>query len=213
MKELVRKFFKEWRIEMLSDEDLKKIDPIENLKKRPEFDICYLTMAYVMAQRSFDPSSKCGTIIVSKDGRPLAMGYNGPIKGSKDEEIPLTRPERYYHMLHGEENALLSYSSSHQDIEGATAYVTGRPCHRCLRMLIQKGIKRIVYSQNKTKVVDDDDIAAQKIMLYSYKNNAIMMGEPTSRVEMVEVPFEGVEDLLKGTQQYIDYKKKMIGGK
>ena len=67
---------------------------------RPAWDEYYLTIAYVVAQRSFDPSSKCGCVLVSRDGRVLSTGYNGPIKGSIDSKIPLTRPEKYCHMIH-----------------------------------------------------------------------------------------------------------------
>ena len=149
----------------LSDEQLLKIIPAKNLELRPEWDDYFLAIAYVVSQRSFDPSSKCGTVIVSKDRRILSTGYNGPIKNSIDEEIPLVRPDRYYHMIHGEENALLAYNGSFQDILGATAYITGRPCHRCLRMLLQKGIKRIIHGNINTKMVDDSDLKAQEIML------------------------------------------------
>jgi dCMP deaminase len=153
----------------LSDEELAAIDPIENLKNRPPKDEYFLAMASVVAMRSFDPSSKCGCVIVSKDGRVLSTGYNGPVKGSIDEKIPLTRPERYYHMIHAEENALLAYSGSYQDIQGATVYLTGSPCHRCLRMMIQKGITRIVRSDYVPLCVDEQDKAAQEIMLNEYE--------------------------------------------
>ena len=60
---------------MLSNEDLEKIDPMENLKKRPKSEDYYLALAFVIAQKSFDPSSKCGAVIVSKDGRVISTGY------------------------------------------------------------------------------------------------------------------------------------------
>ena len=135
------------------------------VKERPSKETVYLTMAFVIAQRSFDNSSKCGCIIVSEDDRILSAGLNGPIKGVNDNMVPLTRPETYAPMLHGEENALIAYSGSKQDIHRATAYVTGKPCHRCFRMLAQKGIKKIVHGRNATKVLDQDDYDAQKLML------------------------------------------------
>ena len=102
----------------LSDKELNEVDPKENVKQRPSWEEYYLAIAYVVSQRSFDPSSKCGCVLVSKDNRVLATGYNGPLKQSIDEEIPLIRPQKYKHMLHGEENALLAYNGSHQDIQG-----------------------------------------------------------------------------------------------
>jgi len=171
-----------------------QVDLYGDLISRPKWDEYYLTMAFVLAQRSFDPSSKCGTVIVSKDNRVLSTGYNGPIKGSIDHEIPLTRPQKYCHFLHGEENALLAYGGSFQEIQGATAYITGRPCHKCLRMLLQKGITKIVYGPNVTKVVDQSDIEAQEIMLRHRS------------VEMKEMPKDMIQNLLKKTFDYVELK-------
>jgi dCMP deaminase len=114
-------------------------------KPRPEWDDYYLAMAFLVSQRSLDPRTKHGTVLVSKDNRPLATGYNGPLKGIDDETVPLESPAKYYYFLHSEENALLSYSGSHADVQGATAYVTGEPCHKCLRMMIQRGITRVCH--------------------------------------------------------------------
>jgi len=150
---------------MLTNEELEKIDIKQLLADRPNKDAYYLSIAHVVAQSSFDPSSKCGSVIVSRDGRILSTGYNGPLKHSVDEEIPLTRPLKYYHFIHSEENSILAYNGSYQDICGATIYITARPCHRCLRMIIQKSITKIVYGQNSTVVVDQADVDAQNIML------------------------------------------------
>jgi len=162
----------------------------QSLTERPNVDEYYLAMAFVIAQRSFDPSTKCGCVLVSKNSRVLSTGYNGPIKGSNDKEIPLTRPEKYYHFIHSEENALLAYCGSDQDIQGATCYITGHPCHRCLRMLLQKGIARIVFvATTNAKCLDDQDLAAQKIML-------------TGRnIDIKKVSPSIVEDLLAKTLQ------------
>jgi len=164
---------------------------------RPSWDQYYLTLTYVIAQRSFDPSTKCGCIIVSKENKVLSTGYNGPIKGSIDSEIPLTRPEKYCHMIHAEENALLAYNGSLQDIIGSTAYVTGRPCHRCLRDLIQKGITTIIYGDNMAVMMDKAETDAEEIMLRHRS------------IKMVYIPNqELVFDLLDKTKQYIIEKQK-----
>jgi len=183
----------------LSDEKLKVINIQQLLDDRPSKDIYYLSLAYLIAQASFDPSSKCGSVIVSKDGRVLSTGYNGPLKHSKDIEIPLTRPEKYCHFIHGEENSILAYNGSYQDIANSTIYVTGRPCHRCLRMIIQKGITKIVYGKNDTMVVDQADIDAQVIMLRHHPE-----------VEIVEIlDASEVQLLLRKTDTYIEMKKSV----
>jgi deoxycytidylate deaminase len=99
-------------------------------------------------------------------------------------------------MLHSEENALLAYNGSYQDIQGATAFITSRPCHKCLRMLIQKGITKIVYGTSLTKVVNNDDIEAQKIMLRHHPE-----------IQMIEIDTSiNVSNLLKKTIAYIGNK-------
>jgi len=184
-----------------SDAQLEAVDQKKNVLERPSWDEYYLTIAYVVAQRSFDASSKCGCVLVSKDNRVLSTGYNGPLKHSIDEEIPLTRPEKYYHMLHGEENALLAYSGSHQDIQNSTAYITGRPCHKCLRMLLQKGITRIIYGENETKIVNEADMKAQELMLEHQRK---WHGYPSIK----ELNNDFVLAVLQKTSNYIDVKRK-----
>ena len=137
------------------------------------YDDYFLTMCYLVAMRSIDPSTKCGAVLVSKERKVLSTGYNGPIKGSIDGLVPLIRPAKYCHILHAEENCLLAYNGSNQDLDGATMYVTGRPCHKCLRMILQKGIKNIVYCNANLAVMQDaDEKAIVDLMLeYSPKVN------------------------------------------
>ena len=183
---------------MLSDRELEKINPKDNLSMRPEWDDYFLSMSFLAARRSFDPSSKCGCVIVSRDKRVLSVGYNGPIRGSVDEEIPLTRPERYKFMLHGEENALLAYNGSYQDIQNSIAYITGRPCSKCLRMMIHKGITRIVYGGNITKVVDKEDMDAQLIMLKHHPE-----------VSIEEISNNGAKAIFTEAIGYMEMKDKV----
>jgi dCMP deaminase len=134
---------------------------------KPPWDTYYLSQCFLLAQRSLDPNTKCGAMIVSEDGRVLSQGYNGPLKGIDDDVVPLERPTKYYHMIHAEENAILSYNGSYQDIKGSTIYITGSPCHKCLRMIIQKGIGTIVYPSDFpiTKCQDDADLKAAEFMV------------------------------------------------
>src|SRR4029077_15021443 len=76
---------------------------------RPSWDDVYMAMAFIAARRSMDPRTKHGCVIVSKDNRPLTWGCNGPLKGILDSSVPLTAPEKYYHMIPAEANALLAY--------------------------------------------------------------------------------------------------------
>lgn len=125
-------------------------------------------MCYLVSQRSPDPSTKCGAVLVGHDRSILSTGYNGPIKGADDAMVPLDRPAKYGHLLHAEENCLLAYSGGKQELIDATMYVTGAPCHKCLRMIIQKGVKNIVYTDGNLAVMQD--VAEQEIckLMLSY---------------------------------------------
>ena len=132
------------------------------------WDVYYLTLAFAAARRSIDPSTKHGCIIVSKDNRVLSAGYNGPIRGSDDDNLPTSRPQRYWLWIHAEENALISYSGSYQDILGAKAYVTGHPCHKCLRMMIQKGLSKVVFCDTpstKSVMMDETEKDACRLVM------------------------------------------------
>jgi dCMP deaminase len=120
------------------------------------YDDYFLAMCYLVAMRSIDPSTKCGAVLVSKEHKILSTGYNGPIRGVDDTMVPLERPAKYAHFLHAEENCLLAYNGSSQDLVGSTMYVTGAPCHKCLRMILQKGIRNLVYTNGNLAVMQDD---------------------------------------------------------
>ena len=129
---------------------------------KPSWDTYFLNMAKLAATRSIDPSTKCGCVIVDNQYRVLSLGYNGPIQGIDDSLVPLTRPSKYSWFGHAEEHAILFCKA---ETNGGTAYITGRPCARCTRMLLQKGIARIICGNQLAKCVDEDDAKASTTML------------------------------------------------
>lgn len=154
-------------------------------------------MCYLVAMRSIDPSTKCGAVLVSKEHKVLSTGYNGPLKGSDDRLIPLERPAKYAHILHAEENCLLAYNGSNQDLVDATIYVTGAPCHKCLRMILQKGIKNIVYTDGNVAVMQD---VAEKAIVDT------MLGySPSVKIRVVD-NYTEIMALLDTTKEYIKSK-------
>lgn len=147
--------------------------------------------------RSIDPSTKCGAVLVSKERKVLSTGYNGPIKGSLDRMIPLVRPLKYSHILHAEENCLLAYNGSNQDLDGSTMYITGKPCHKCLRMIMQKGIKEIVYCNANVAVMQDSDEKAIVDLMLEYA--------PFVNIRMVD-NIDSICSTLRNTELYIKEK-------
>jgi len=122
---------------------------------RPNWDEIYMTLALIYSSRSPDPSTRHGCVIVSSDNRPIAFGYNGFPKGSKDNSLyPLTRPEKYAFISHSEIGAL---SNRTLNTEGCTAYVTGKPCSKCMVSMVQGGIKKIVYGNIGSHCVAEED--------------------------------------------------------
>jgi dCMP deaminase len=170
---------------------------------RHQWDDVYMAMAFVLTRRSIDPRTQHGGIIVSSDNRPLSWGCNGPLAGINDREVPLTAPDKYYDLLHAEENALTNYCGSRSDIFGATCYVTGECCHRCLRELMQKGIKRVVQGHVRSVMIHDADKAeyereqASKARLIRLKKDVL--------VENME-PSEFTRDVLIEALAYYDRK-------
>lgn len=161
------------------------------------FDLYYMSLAFMVAQRSFDPNTKCGCILVSKDNRILSTGYNGPIKGINDDKIPLDRDKLYY-MIHSEINALLSYTGSHDEIQDAKCYVTIQPCHECTRALLQKGIKYIYCSNLPlAKCMDEKSMSAQELMLK----------EKSIKINIID--YKDILDTIKISQDYIIRKMEI----
>lgn len=115
-------------------------------EKTQKLDLHYLRMAKLIAlDRSKDPSTKVGAVLVHKDGRRMSGGYNGMVAGMvEDDQVWNDRPIKYANVIHAEVNAVLNCPFSN-DLEGATLYCTMHPCSQCLKLLVQAGIRRIVY--------------------------------------------------------------------
>ena len=129
---------------------------------KPDWDTYFMAQCFLVSMRSAD-TTKHGAIIVDDTNRILSCGYNGPVDGMNDSIIPMTRPHKYAFMIHAEENAILSLNSPVPT--GSKIYVTGRPCSKCTRMILRKGIKHIYYGPQESNCVDNDDIEASNLMI------------------------------------------------
>ena len=114
----------------------------ESEKKQHQFDGSYLDMAAVWARNSYCKRRQVGALIV-KDRMIISDGYNGTPSGFENvcEEDGVTKP----YVLHAEANAITKVAKSGNSSEGATLYVTASPCAECAKLIIQAGIKRVVY--------------------------------------------------------------------
>ena len=110
-----------------------------------DWDRYFLKIAEAVAEKSKDPSSKMGCVIVNPNKRVVSLGYNGLPQGTDESKMTLSeRPMKYYFAIHSEMNALLF---AHQDLTGCTLYNKTATCENCLKYCLQAGIKRFVYEE------------------------------------------------------------------
>ena len=116
----------------------------EHIDKQHQLDCRYLRMAMIWAENSYCRRRQGGCLVV-KDKRIISDGYNGTPSGFDnicEDNNNVTLP----FVLHAEANAITKLARSHNNSDGATLYVTDAPCIECSKLIIQAGIKRIVYS-------------------------------------------------------------------
>ena len=167
---------------------------------RPNFDLWFMTLSFIVSQRSLDPDTKHGTVVVDGSNSILSVGYNSPPRGCVDELVPLTRPEKYLWMAHSEINAISNAASSGIALNGSTFYVTGPPCAACFRSILNTGAKRLVYGPIQAKVVNADDENAKRRMV----DDGIEFGFG-KRDFSIEVfnDVESINSLLSKTSSYM----------
>lgn len=112
-------------------------------EKQLRYDKAYLRMAYEWANLSYCQRKKVGAIIV-KNRMIISDGYNGSPSGF-DNNCEDDEGNTQWYVLHAEANAILKCAPSTQSAEGATLYITLSPCKDCSKLILQAGIKRIVY--------------------------------------------------------------------
>lgn len=112
-------------------------------EKQLQLDLRYLRMARVWSENSYCVRRKVGALIV-KDKMIISDGYNGTPSGFEnicEDDMGKTKP----YVLHAEANAITKVAKSSNSSEGATLYVTASPCIECAKLIIQSGIRRVVY--------------------------------------------------------------------
>eukprot|EP00093_Oithona_nana_P007649 07649.XXX_135792_135145_1 [CDS] Oithona nana genome sequencing. len=127
----------------------------------------FMSVAFLSAMRSKDPSTQVGATIVNDEKKIVGIGYNGFPKGCSDDELPWGKTDddkfntKYMYVCHAEMNAILNKNTS--DIKDCTMYVALFPCNECAKMIIQSGLKEIVYFSDKH--AEKDSTKASKRML------------------------------------------------
>ena len=130
------------------------------------WDQYFMGVALLSAKRSKDPNTQVGACLVNEDKRIIGIGYNGFPRGCSDDVFPWGKSDpdpvntKYAYVVHAEANAILNSNSS---LKGATLYVSLFPCNECAKLIIQSGIKEIVFMDDKYNGTESDQ--ASKRML------------------------------------------------
>jgi dCMP deaminase len=122
-------------------------------EKQQRYDRIYLAMATQWASLSHCLRKQVGALIV-KDGMIISDGYNGTPSGF-DNCCEDQNGNTFWYVLHAEANAILKVSKSTNSAQGATLYLTLSPCRECAKLVLQAGIKRVVFCD---KYKDDSGI-------------------------------------------------------
>jgi dCMP deaminase len=117
--------------------------------ERPSWDDYFMDIAFTVAQRSTCDRAHVGAVLV-RDRRILTTGYNGAPVGSPhcDDVGHLMVDGHCVRTLHAEQNAIIQAALHGVSTEGASAYVTHQPCITCAKMLINAGVRQVVYAGN-----------------------------------------------------------------
>jgi dCMP deaminase len=137
-------------------------------KKRTDYlswDEYFMGIALLSAKRSKDPNTQVGACIVDQNKRIVGVGYNGFPIGCSDDELPWDREgdfldTKYPFVCHAELNAVIN--SNIARLTGCSIYVALFPCNECAKIIIQSGIKNIVYLSDK--YAETDSVKASKKM-------------------------------------------------
>jgi len=129
------------------------------------WDDYFICVAFLSAQRSKDPNTQVGACIVNTAKRIVGIGYNGFPQGCSDDILPWRRDgdfleKKYAYVCHAEANAILNKGGA--DLHGSTLYVDLFPCNECAKLIIQAGIREVVYLHDTYH--DTDGCRASRIL-------------------------------------------------
>jgi len=150
------------------------MDDSFSTSKQLRYDSAYLKMALEWAKLSHCKRKQVGALIV-KDRMIISDGYNGTPTGF-DNCCEGEDDKTHWYVLHAEANAMMKIAKSTHNADGATLYITLSPCKECSKLILQAGIKRVVYI-NSYK--DDDGLAFLK----------------SANIELTHIPIEKMDNL------------------
>jgi len=139
---------------------------------RMPWDEWLIGLCYWVAKRSHDVATQHGAVLVDSSHRVLGLGYNGYPRGCMDADMPTDRPEKYGYIVHAEANCLLNSNApwlhgcnignavgfDRSTLGGILMmYITGFPCLQCFCLMMQCGVRRVVYGNVESECISDAD--------------------------------------------------------
>lgn len=151
-----------------------------------DWDEAFVLVSDLIAMRSKDPSTQVGACIVNDDNVIVGLGYNGFPRGCHDDNLPWCREgetldTKYAYVVHAEANAIMNANDS---VSGCRIYVNLFPCNECAKMIIQSGIKEVVYVSDK--YADVDIFKAARKMLET-ANIKLRQYEPQHQIKLKKI--------------------------
>lgn len=160
-------------IELTFERDLSVSAQAEDVHSYLSWDEYFMAVALLTSYRSKDPNTQVGACMVSRRRIILACGYNGFPLGCSDDTFPWQRsaPDpkhtKYMYVCHAEVNAILNCQASQSEQDGSTLYVTLFPCYQCAQVIVQAGIRRVMYLSDPYR--DDVKFRASRRLFDSAK--------------------------------------------
>lgn len=159
-------------------------------RKRQDYltwDEYFMAVALLSAERSKDPSTQVGACIVNQQKKIVGVGYNGFPTGCSDDDLPWAREgdlldTKYPYVCHAELNAVLN--SVPGSLADCTMYVALFPCNECAKVIIQSGIREVVYLSDK--YAETDSVKASKLM-FGQAGVVFRRIEPTKKVVTLDM--------------------------
>lgn len=160
------------------------------------WDEYFMGVARLSAQRSKDPSTQVGACIVNQQKIIVGIGYNGMPTGCRDDQLPWGRDgnfldTKYAYVCHAEMNAILNGSGK---MKNCTMYVDLFPCNECAKMIIQSGIRRLVYLSDKYGHLDQF-VASRKLLNLAGVKISQLKTERNQIIISLEAPETCIQDI------------------
>lgn len=141
-----------------------------NVPENPSWDDYFMSMVYLVASKSKDKKTHIGAVVVGSNKEIVSIGYNGFVRGLKDN-VPerQEKPEKYFWFEHGERNAIYNATLIGASLKGCKMYTNGIPCMDCGRAVVQSGILEVIVDKkwnNGNKGTDIDE-AKRTIQMFN----------------------------------------------